>query len=161
MSQNTVLIPFQKHRHNHATCVKTAMVDAENACLKLGLRLTSIRREILKMVWSSHAPIKAYELLEQMQQQNPKTAPPTVYRALEFLQKAGLVHRIESLNAYVGCGDPSEPHLGQFLICQHCGAVAEINAKKITKTLNEQAEQLGFSAQQQLVEIMGTCPQCA
>ena len=161
MAESTVLMPFQKHKHNHASCVKTALADAESACLQLGLRLTKIRREILRLVWSSHAPIKAYELLEQMHQKNPKTAPPTVYRALEFLQKAGLVHRLESLNAYVGCGNPSEPHLGQFLICQSCGAVAEINAEKITRILNEQAAKLGFDTQQQLVEIKGTCPQCA
>ena len=160
MAHSTVLKPFQKHKHNHATCVKAALSEAESACLKLGLRLTRIRREILMLVWSSHAPMKAYEILEQMQQKNPKTAPPTVYRALEFLQKAGLVHRLESLNAFVGCGNPSEPHLGQFLICESCGAVAEINAEKITNILNEQAASLGFDTQQQLVEIKGICPQC-
>ena len=161
MAQNSVLIPFQKQQHNHASCIKSALSDAESACLKLGLRLTAIRREVLRLVWKSHAPIKAYELLEQMHQKNPKTAPPTVYRALEFLQKAGLVHRIESLNAYVGCGNPSEPHIGQFLICESCGAVAEINAQKITNALNEQASKLGFDTQQQLVEIKGICPQCS
>ena len=161
MAESTVLRPFQKHQHNHARCIKEAMSDAEAACLQLGLRLTKIRKEILKLVWTSHAPMKAYEILEQMQHNNPKTAPPTVYRALEFLQKAGLVHRLESLNAYVGCGNPREPHLGQFLICESCGAVAEINAIKITKILNEQAAELGFDTQQQLVEIKGTCPQCA
>jgi len=161
MAESTVLKPFQKHEHNHATCIKAALVDAETACLKLGLRLTKIRREILALVWTSHAPIKAYEILEKMQHKNPKTAPPTVYRALEFLLKAGLVHRLESLNAYVGCGNPSKPHLGQFLICESCGAVAEINAEKITEILNEQAAELGFDTQQQLVEIKGTCPQCA
>lgn len=161
MAENSVLIPFKKQQHNHATCVKAALSDAENACLKSGLRLTKIRREVLALVWESHSPIKAYELLEKMHQKNPKAAPPTVYRALEFLQKAGVVHRIESLNAYVGCGDPSKPHLGQFLICDSCGAVAEINAQKITETLNEQAAKLGFSAQNQLVEIKGICPQCA
>lgn len=161
MTNDSVLIPFQKQQHNHATCVKSALSDAEKACMKSGLRLTRIRRDVLTLVWKSHAPIKAYELLEQLHQENPKTAPPTVYRALEFLQKAGLVHRIESLNAYVGCGDPTEPHLGQFLICESCGAVAEINAKKITNTLNEQAAKLGFNTQQQMVEIKGICPQCA
>ena len=161
MAKDSVLIPFKKQQHNHASCVKTALSDAESACLNLGLRLTKIRREILTMVWANHAPIKAYELLEKMHQINPKTAPPTVYRALEFLQKAGLVHRLESLNAYVGCGNPSEPHLGQFLICDSCGAVAEINAPKITNILNEQAAKLGFDTQQQLVEIKGLCPECA
>lgn len=161
MAEDSVIMPFKKQQHNHASCVKAALSEAENTCLKSGLKLTKIRREVLSLVWESHAPIKAYELLERMHQKNPKVAPPTVYRALEFLQKAGVVHRIESLNAYVGCGDPSKPHRGQFLICDSCGAVAEINAKKITNTLNEQAAKLGFNTQNQLVEIKGICPQCA
>jgi Fur family zinc uptake transcriptional regulator len=160
MSRQSVLIPFKKHQHNHASCVKAALAEAEQACNASGLRLTRIRRQVLELVWSSHAPVKAYEVLEQLQKIIPKAAPPTVYRALEFLQTAGLVHRIESLNAYVGCGKPAEPHVGQFLLCTKCGAVAEINEPKITRLLNEQAAQLGFATEQQLVEIKGLCPQC-
>lgn len=137
------------------------MAKAEVACSESGLRLTSIRRQVLELVWGSHAPVKAYDVLEQLRRINPRAVPPTVYRALEFLQNAGLVHRIESLNAFVGCGMPAEPHVGQFLICIQCGAVAEINAPKITRLLNEQAAQLGFTTGQQLVEIKGLCPQCS
>jgi len=161
MANSSILTPFKNQRHNHASCVKSALSDAESACSALGLRLTSIRRQVLELVWASHAPIKAYELLEQLHQQNPKAAPPTVYRALEFLQNAGLVHRLESLNAYLGCGKPGEPHVGQFLICRSCGSVAEINEPKITQLLNAQAAQLGFETQQQLVELKGLCPQCS
>lgn len=161
MKNHSVLIPFKKHQHNHASCVKTALEDAEAACHESGLRLTEARRQVLELVWGSHAPIKAYDILEQLQVKNPKAVPPTVYRALEFLQNAGLVHRIESLNAYVGCGSPGEPHIGQFLICKMCGAVAEINEPKITELLSEQAAQLGFATEQQLVELKGLCPQCS
>ena len=161
MTKHSVLTPFKSQTHNHSNCIKLAMSDAESMCASLGLRLTSIRRQVLQLVWRSHAPIKAYELLEQLHRDNPKAVPPTVYRALEFLQSAGLVHRLESLNAYVGCGKPGKPHPGQFLICKTCGAVAEISEPKITQLLNDQAAQLGFSSQQQLVEIKGLCPQCA
>ncbi|WP_455223559.1 Fur family transcriptional regulator [Kaarinaea lacus] len=160
MATQTVLIPFKKQQHNHTSCIKTALAAAEQACKASGLRLTRIRRQVLELVWGSHTPVKAYDVLEQLQKINPKAVPPTVYRALEFLQTAGLVHRIESLNAYVGCGKPAEPHVGQFLLCTKCGAVAEINEPKITRLLNEQAAQLGFATEQQLVEIKGLCPQC-
>lgn len=141
--------------------MKTALADAEVACNESGLRLTETRRQVLELVWGSHAPIKAYDILEQLHTKNPKAVPPTVYRALEFLQNAGLVHRIESLNAYVGCGKPGEPHIGQFLICTMCGAVAEIDEPKITDLLSEQAAQLGFATEQQMVELKGLCPQCS
>ena len=161
MSHCCVLIPFKNQQHNHESCKKAALAEAESACKASGLKLTRIRRQVLELVWGSHAPVKAYDILERLQQQNPKAVPPTVYRALEFLQQAGLVHRLESLNAYVGCGKPREPHIGQFLICQGCGAVAEINEPKITELLTEQAAQLGFETRQQLVELKGFCPQCA
>jgi Fur family zinc uptake transcriptional regulator len=161
MTSQSVLIPFKKRQHNHDSCIKTAMAKAELACSESGLRLTNVRRQVLELVWGGHAPVKAYDVLEQLHGINPKAVPPTVYRALEFLQKAGLVHRIESLNAYVGCGMPAEPHVGQFLICTQCGAVAEINEPKIIRLLNEQAAQLGFTTGRQLVEIKGLCPQCS
>ena len=161
MAQCSVLIPFKKHKHNHNSCIKSALAAAESACQASGLRLTKTRRQILELVWSSHAPVKAYDILEQLHAKNPKAVPPTVYRALDFLQNAGLVHRIESLNAYVGCGKPGEPHIGQFLICTMCGSVAEMDEPKIAELLSDQAAQLGFSTQQQLVELMGLCPQCS
>lgn len=160
MGGEHVLNPFQQQRHNHDRCIKTALANAERACSKAGLRLTRIRRQVLELIWHNHAPIKAYDILEHLHKDNPRAAPPTVYRALDFLQQAGLVHRLESLNAFVGCGDPSEPHIGQFLICQTCGDVAEMNDPNITRALTREAQQLGFTTDQQIVEIIGRCPTC-
>jgi Fur family zinc uptake transcriptional regulator len=111
-------------------------------------------------VWSSHAPIKAYEILEQVHKHNPKAAPPTVYRALDFLMEAGLVHKLESINAFIGCDRPGQPHVGQFLICKTCGVAAEIHKPQITRMLSREARQLGFETQQQMVEIQGQCARC-
>lgn len=158
--QKHILHPFKRRKHDHSRCIKNALQDAEAACLSGGLRLTQLRRKVLGLVWSSHAPVKAYDILEKMHKDNPKTAPPTVYRALEFLMDAGLVHKIESLNAYVGCSDPSQPHIAQFFICEDCGAVAEINEPKITKLINKEARDLGFQSQHQVIEIKGHCPEC-
>lgn len=155
-----VLAPFKKPSHDHARCVHAALADAETLCARGGRRLTALRRQVLALVWGRHAPVKAYEILEHLQRDKPGAAPPTVYRALEFLLEMGLIHRIESLNAYVGCGDPRSPHGGQFLICRGCGTVAEINEPKITRLLSEEAAQLRFVADDQTVEIRGLCPQC-
>ena len=114
----------------------------------------------MQLVWTNHTPIKAYDILLQIQKEQPRAAPPTVYRALDFLMEAGLVHKIESLNAFVGCGDPGKPHIGQFLICEKCGVVAEIDEPKITHMLTQEAKQLGFQTMQQVVEIKGKCPEC-
>lgn len=161
MFKDTVLTPFQKPKHNHSKCVSSALDSAEAQCRLQSLRLTETRRRVLELVWLSHAPMKAYEILEELQKKNPRTAPPTVYRAIEFLIDAGLVHRIQSLNAYVGCGKPDNEHNGQFLICNQCGVVAEIDDPQITRLLAREAEQLDFKVELQTVEIRGLCPQCS
>lgn len=160
MATDPILIPFETRNHDHKRCIRSALDQARAVCRARGLRLTPVRRRVLELIWQRHAPVKAYDILEQLQAERRKAAPPTVYRALTFLLDAGFVHRIESLNAYVGCGDPSEPHGGQFLICRSCQAVAEINDPAITRLLGREAGKLGFQADRQTVEIKGLCPRC-
>ena len=73
-----------------------------------------------------------------------RNAPPTVYRALDFLLKHGLIHRIESMNAFVGCATPADTHKGQFFICRACGNVAETHSEDISEAIEESATQAGF-----------------
>lgn len=161
MSSTDVLVPFKGIRHNHQRCIHDALVIAEKMCASQGLRLTWLRRRVLALVWERHEPIKAYDILDQLRQEHRGAAPPTVYRALDFLLQAGLIHRVETLNAYVGCGDPDRPHIGQFLLCRQCGTVAELDAPEITAILAQQAKKLGFQVDRQTVEIRGLCPQCS
>ena len=115
---------FPKAEHDHGDCIADALGMAEQVCAKRGARLTKLRRRVFELVWSSHAPVGAYDLLRHLARERDGAAPPTVYRALDFLRKHGLIHRIESLNAFVGCCTPGEAHAGQFLICSRCGAAA-------------------------------------
>ncbi|ADE15364.1 ferric-uptake regulator [Nitrosococcus halophilus Nc 4] len=160
MSHTNILLPFRGASHNHWRCIRDALAVAEKNCANRGLRLTKLRRRVLELVWERHAPVKAYDILEQLRQEHRGAAPPTVYRALDFLLQAGLIHRLETLNAYVGCGDPDRPHIGQFLLCRQCGTVAELDAPEITGILSREARNLGFRVDRQTVEIRGLCPQC-
>lgn len=155
-----VVSPFQDHRHDHDGCVDEALAAADRLCAERGVRLTALRRRVLELVWRSHQPRKAYDLLEALRAEHQRAAPPTVYRALEFLLGEGLIHRIESLNAFVGCGDPARAHSGQFLICRGCGAVAELNDPEVSRVLHDRAAQLGFRMTQQTIELEGDCPAC-
>ncbi|MFQ5934790.1 MAG: Fur family transcriptional regulator [Acidiferrobacterales bacterium] len=161
MAKQRILVPFKKRTHNHQKCVDLALSEAESACRDRGLRFTAQRRRVLELVWSRHTPIKAYEILGCLRAEGRSAAPPTVYRALDFLLDAGLVHRIESLNAFVGCGGPGTPHVEQFLICRRCNAVAEIDAPGIARALEADAERLGFQADRQTIEIKGLCADCS
>ena len=99
-------------------------------------------------------------LREQLGSAGKRPAPPTVYRALEFLIEAGLVHRLDSLNAYVGCVDPGRLHTGQFLICRQCRTVIELDDQGIATLVAGKAETLGFTEVRQILEIEGLCNSC-
>lgn len=151
---------FKGKHHHHAHCRDNAVRTAETLCDERGLRLTPLRRQVLELVWRSHEPVKAYEVLERLRRKHPAAAPPTVYRALEFLQQQGLVHRIESMNAFIGCDTPHDRHDGQFLICRACGEVAEINDPAITRLLSRKAANHGFRIDNETIEIRGLCNNC-
>jgi Fur family zinc uptake transcriptional regulator len=126
-----------------------------------GGRLTAIRRRVLEIVWRQHQPIGAYAILEALRGSAGAAAPPTVYRALDFLIAQGLVHRLESLNAYIGCPQPEARHVSQFLICSRCGEVTEIEGGEIVAAAERKAAERGFSLDRLTIELAGLCPHCA
>ncbi|MCM0020924.1 MAG: transcriptional repressor, partial [Tagaea sp.] len=139
------------HDHDHAKCVADALTAARELCAKRGERFTELRGRVLELVWDSHRPIGAYAVLERLKSDGRSAAPPTVYRALEFLMGAGLVHRIESLNAYVGCAHPGERHASQFLICKSCGTALELDEPAVGAALAQAADKRGFKIEARVV----------
>jgi Fur family zinc uptake transcriptional regulator len=94
--------------HDHGRCINAALSRANNLCLEKGVRLTPTREAVLRLLWQSHQPLGAYQVQGQLSKLTGKSiAPPTVYRAIEFLSDLGLVHRLASLNAYIGCPFPN------------------------------------------------------
>lgn len=146
--------------HDHNRCIDLALDRAERLCADRGARLTPQRQRVLEQVWGGHEAVKAYDIIRQMSSENHTVKPPTVYRALEFLLEQGLIHRIESLNGYIGCPHPDEPHSVQLLVCTGCGRVGEIDVPEATQALDFAAEAQGFSVDQQVVELRGRCRAC-
>ncbi|MGI9221909.1 MAG: Fur family transcriptional regulator [Woeseiaceae bacterium] len=146
------------HDHNH--CVADALATAERLCDERGLRFTTVRRRVLELVWDSHKPIGAYDILEVLNKETGSAAPPKVYRALDFLIDAGLVHRLDSLNAFIGCPDPAQRHAGQFLICLECRSVTELYDSEIEDLVARTANQHQFAASRQMLEVEGICNSC-
>jgi Fur family zinc uptake transcriptional regulator len=157
---NNIASQTSNTQHDHADCVELAIETAEQLCRQRGLRFTALRRRVLELVWDSHKPIGAYDILEALAEASTSVAPPTVYRALEFLIEAGLVHRLDSLNAFIGCPDPADSHAGQFLICTQCRTVTELSDSEIEQLIARKAAAGGFSAIRQMLEIEGLCNVC-
>ena len=155
------------HHHVHDAAGFVAAV--ERACNERGLRLTAIRARVLGLVAQAGRPIKAYDLLEQIRLDNSRegegagaAAPPTVYRALDFLLVNGFIHKLESINAFVACHHPNsaQPSV-PFLICDRRHSATELEDASIAATLDAAARGLGFAPQAQTLEVHGLCAKCA
>ncbi len=146
--------------HDHKTCVDAALARADEVCNEDGARLTALRREVLEYVWRGHDAVKAYEILDFLSSESRAAKPPTVYRSLRFLLERGLVHRLESLNAFVGCPNPGGAHDCEFLICEACGRVRELLTPVISEAIAEKAQEAGFRVRWKTVEVFGECDAC-
>lgn len=135
--------------------------EVEQRCARDQLRLTPTRRRVLELVLEADGPVKAYDLLDRLKAEQPTAAPPTVYRALEFLLEHHFIHRLESLNAFVSCFNPRHRHHGQFLICESCGEVTEVPRRDLSDRLAEAARKAGFEPRRQVLEVYGLCVDCA
>lgn len=152
----------QHHEHHlhhglsgHA--LSHALGDAEARCARSQERLTTPRRRVLEMLLGSDAPMKAYDLIAAFGAQGEPAKPPTVYRALEFLERLGFAHRIESLNAYVPCRIEGG-HMAAFLICDCCGEAAEFQPD-LSPSLSA-AEATGYAVRAVTLEARGLCAAC-
>jgi len=152
------------HAHSHEGAVgaslESALAMADAYCRERGEKLTPIRRKVLELLLASGRATKAYSLLDEMRQIHPGSAPPTVYRALDFLLTAGLVHRIESINAFAVCHDLTQCQHGILVVCQHCGNVTELHEPKLRQALVAQIEAAGYRLSGDGIELKGLCAQC-
>lgn len=142
---------------------ETLLDRASGLCEERGVRLTDLRRQVLGLILDRDAPTGAYELLDQLRETRHGAAPPTVYRALEFLLQQGLIHKLERLSAFVGCvaGDEHHHHAAQFFICRSCGRVAELEDAELAHALEHAAKRLGFRLDKTTIEAEGECAACA
>ena len=139
---------------------KELLAQAEKLCAQRNVRLTPQRLEVLRLMSLQQGAISAYDLLDLLRESEPQAKPPTVYRALDFLLENGLVHRIASLNAFIGCSHPEHAHQGQFLICRNCHAAIELEQKTISDAIINSALDVGFTVEGQTVEVVGLCSGC-
>jgi Fur family transcriptional regulator, zinc uptake regulator len=152
---------FPAPGHDHERCTSAALDHAEAHCAARAQRLTPLRRQVLEALLASHKPLGAYEIIDRLADKNGRTAPITVYRALDFLRDNGLVHRIESRNAFVACvHDHASDDPVVFLICERCGAVGEAPGGTVGQAIKISSRAAGFTPKSPLIEIVGICSHC-
>lgn len=146
--------------HDHHGCREKAIHTAEKLCSQRGVRFTPIRREVLELIWESHRAVKAYDLLDRIKPKTGTTKPATVYRALDFLLEQGLIHKVESLNAFIGCSFSDRRHEQLLLACVQCHEVEERAGDQVIEAIDKELEQASFTMQHKTIEIHGICGRC-
>lgn len=145
---------------DHEACIEKAMLEAELICQEKGLRFTELRREVLNLVWVSHVPAKAYDILENLKGKEWSAKPPTVYRALDFLVETGLVHKLDSINAYIGRSHPREKNACYFLICTDCKEAKECCSSELSDAIESAWDNNSFRPKKITLEVLGQCNAC-
>ncbi len=130
-------------------------------CATLNMKLTSLRKEVLYVLWSATKPLKAYDILEHLLKTKANSTPPTVYRALVFFVSMGLVHKIESIQCYTLCHEPQKQLSSEVLmVCGECLQVIEVYHEGLSVMFATLAYEHGFQLRQDAIELKGICKAC-
>lgn len=126
----------------------------------MATRGEEVQAKLLSILRRQHVPQSAYDLLKLLRSDQPRIAPPTVYRALDALMKKGSVHRLESQSAFVACQHGNHPEGCILAVCRECGGVVEHVSPSLIDDLSAEAAAFGFDASRHVVEIHGRCAEC-
>lgn len=152
---------FPKPGHNHAVCVSATLARAEAAFASRGLKFTALRRCVLNEIAASHHAVGAYDIVGSLQTRGTHHSPISVYRALAALVTAGVIHRLESRNAYFACRAPHRATADNIVfVCIDCGTIAESEAGAIFSAIEDLARTHGFAATARIAEVKGHCANC-
>jgi Fur family zinc uptake transcriptional regulator len=152
---------FPKPGHDHGPCIEEAIARARQVCDARGIKLTVLREAVLRVLTGSHKALGAYEIIDKMNQQGRRLAPISVYRIIDVLVEAGLVHRLESKNAYFACLSRHTDSASMvILLCEGCNRVAETEAPEAWGAIEAITHDNGFSVSATVLEIQGQCPDC-
>lgn len=136
--------------------------EVRAACAQRGLSLTPARAGVVAILAQTQGPMGAYAIIEALaKRENKPIAPPTVYRALDFLLEHGFLHRVESRNAFARCAHFGHAHACVLFTCETCGRSAEIEDEGVGAAVERAARTAGFTPKTRIVEVAGLCDACA
>ena len=144
--------------------VKTSVEQASVIFAEKNIRFTDLRRKVFEEIASTRASVGAYEVLDRLAKKGTRLAPISIYRALDVLLEAGVVHRLESKSAYFACRRLHQPRPGRrpiFLSCEKCGTVQEVDGDEIFHAIDAASRGAKFEPRVRFVEVSGTCQECA
>jgi Fur family zinc uptake transcriptional regulator len=163
MSETVSKSPFPSPEQQTAKKLAQIVERAAKSFEEKNLRFTTLRQQVFEEIAGTHSSIGAYEVLARLGEKGKRVAPISVYRAIDALLEAGVIHRLESKNAFFACrrADHTTGRRPLFLSCEKCGAVGEVDGQDIFDLIGERAKSAKFVARVKFVEVQGICPRCA
>lgn len=161
MARRTSNVAFPDPDHNHGSCQTALLHRASEQFEARGMKLTDLRRRVLEEIAASHQALGAYDILDRLASKGPRLAPISVYRAIDALHEAGLVHRLESRNAFFACHTGHAPERDQVILsCDRCGRVAELAGEQVFAALKAVVDTARFDVRRMVTEVSGICATC-
>jgi Fur family transcriptional regulator, zinc uptake regulator len=130
---------------------------------KSDIKITPLRQDVLSILSANKNPMSAYDLLNKLKKIRPSAEPPTVYRVLDFLAKAKIVHRIESQKTYVCCSQQAHDetqHEAILFFCKKCAKSFEYEGKEVLRSLKQFSVKNKLEIDGAPIEIRGICKEC-
>ncbi len=140
-----------------------AVERASQAFTEKNLRFTKLRQDVFQEIAATYTSIGAYDILARLAEKGTRLAPISIYRAIDALTEAGVIHRLESKNAYFACRrlDHATGRRPIFLSCEKCNAVQEVDSEGIFETIDRASRAASFQPRVKFVEVSGLCRSCA
>ena len=115
---------------------------------------------VLHLLLSNHRAFSAYDIAETLSKMGKRIQPIQIYRSLEKLMALDVVHRLSTKNSFVACYEDGKCSAGQFLICNKCNSVKEIDSRVLDREIQNSARENNFSIVSKNVEVQGLCREC-
>ena len=164
MSEDTSKLHFPPPGQNNARRLQQAVTKATEVFETKSMRFTKLRQQVFEEIAATNTSIGAYDILDKLAIKGTRLAPISVYRAIDVLMEAGVIHRLESKNAFFACRrlhhDFEKGKRPIILSCEKCGAVAEVDSEGIFETIDKVSKGANFKPRVKFVEVSGTCPRC-
>jgi Fur family ferric uptake transcriptional regulator len=121
-----------------------------------GLRLTGRRELVVQAIADKPGSFTPEALVDELRPHGIGRA--TVYRALELLERLGVLTRVHlgACHAFTVCDEGHHHHL----LCSSCNAVVPVDASVIEAEIQKLAKRLQFRVDTHMLEFAGRCATC-
>lgn len=126
-----------------------------------GHRFTGPRAEVIAAIADVGCSVNAKEIAELLHERDSGVGLASIYRALELLDRLGLVKRLD-LGEGTARYEPALPggDHHHHIVCDSCGAVEAFEDDALERAIHALSDRIEYSVAAHDVTLHGECPAC-